>query len=657
MAKSNIDNNSIHNAVDLAFGFFVKQLSEEVISWGSTPSTNAKPCPWTTAQIIDSLMLNGSIHEPHVKKASDWLVQQQNYDGSWGSVAYGTLGDVPATACCTVVLFEVHGKTSIAALKGCDWLCRTFNQGWTTQPTLEKQRFQPFHPYSTAYALRALVRSPREPINSLCIQEGVTILLRSQRPEGGWGFQPDLLPDPTFTCYVLHGLFDVRDIWGLPISHDVVYKAIKWLVGEQNQNGSWREWHGVPESPEATGYSVYVILRSGLEVDDTVIDNAIEWLLRNRDPTGGWMLNPMQDNEPNNWVTHSVLLGLNAYQLLKEPKLEERVNISALIRQKKTQDQIMYEWLRSRKEQLSYIGKRFSGYRSDFGDPEITWKDIMNWLLQFSVENLYQSRTRIELALKLLENVRYINKLQITTGIIKMLESIQPELPSPSFVCPFGGPKDSSANYFYPLDKMRKTMKLPLVSLRDALNSTSRPEALIFIDDVLISGTQAHQMLEEMILGTRTNGHSAEYYLTPLTGDELEVLRSIKIIYIPYLADLEGVRKVEAYARSAKFNLDLTIRPYFMENSRCFDLGEVFSDINERMMAQDMAQEIGYELLSEIAREKGWTDEVRLQFSLGYGGFQKLIVLDRNIPKVSLPILWCEGHWRGKMWHPLFKRA
>jgi len=657
MPRNNVNDNS-GEAIDKALTFFVKQLTEKITAWAPIPSANGVPCPWTTAQVINSLMADVSKYDFWIKKSSDWLVQQQNYDGSWGSAAYGPLGDAPSTACSTIALFQVQGKASIAALQGCNWLCKTFNHGWTTQPTLEKQKFEPFHPYSTSYALRALVRGPRENINSLCVQEGITILIRSQTSAGGWGFQPDLPPDPTYTCYVLHGLLDVRDIWGLPIPDDVIVKAIKWLIREQNPDGSWREWHGISRSPEAAGYCIYVILKSGLGTYGRIVKSAIKWLLNNRDNSGGWMQNPASDNEPNNWVTHSVFLGLKAYHESRKLRLEE-IGIPPLVPEKKTSSQILREWLDGKKGRLTYLSKRFAGYRLEFGDPEITREMIVNWLLQFSVEDVGQSKIRIELALKLLEHVRYITGLQITHGIIRMLEKILPQLPSPQFVCPLGGPKDSSTNYFYPLDKIREKMKLeiPLAYLRDALNWSPRPKAIVFIDDIVISGTQACQMLEEMILGERTNGQLPEYFLTSLNKDEIEAMKSATIVYIPYLADQEGKRKVEEYACSRKFNLNLTVEPYYMENSRCFDLGEVFSNDHERIMARDMVQEIGYEILSEIAKKKNWTDEVRIRFSLGYGGFQKLIVMDRNIPRVSLPILWCEGRWQAKVWRPLFKKT
>ena len=151
MTRANPSSDSTRKVIEGTHGFFVKQISEKIVSWAPTPSAYMKPCSWTTAQILYSLMSNIPIYDSCAKKSSEWLVQQQNPNGSWGSVAYGPLGDVPATACCVVTLFQAQGRTSIAALQRCHWLCRTFNHGWTTQPTLEEQKFQHLlmiHPYA-----------------------------------------------------------------------------------------------------------------------------------------------------------------------------------------------------------------------------------------------------------------------------------------------------------------------------------------------------------------------------------------------------------------------------------------------------------------------------------------------------------------------------
>ena len=301
----------VEKAMEQAFQFFVNQLDVDRPGWGQSRTEPLDP--WSTAQILFSLIHRETTPQDAIDAALEWLRDQQNADGSWGSTAYGPRGDTPATASSTIALLEYYGTTSLKAKKGLGWLCEYFSSGWTTSPSQEHQRFQQLHHYSTAYAVRALARGSRDNLPALCIQEAVTVLLRSRVPGAGWGFQPDGLPDPAFTSYVVHALQDVSIIWGLRLPNDATAEALSWLASEQNRNGSWREWHGIDDSPEAAGYAAYVLLRAGSEPDAPRVVAAIDFLLQNQASDGGWPLDANGTDGSNNWVTHSVLLGLGAY--------------------------------------------------------------------------------------------------------------------------------------------------------------------------------------------------------------------------------------------------------------------------------------------------------------------------------------------------------
>jgi hypothetical protein len=305
----NIASRSVCRALDFLFS----QPTATSPGWG--PERGQEPDPWTTSQVLFVIRPVADARESEVARAVGWLESAQNQDGSWWSEACGPSGDTMATACATICLLDRFGAASVPAVKGLDWLCKTFSEGWTTVPLARKTTFQKCHFYSTAFALRALARGPRRNFNATCIQEGVTILKRQRTAEGAWGFQEDQPSDPTFTAYVLHSLLDVGRVWGLPIERELVARAMDWLLSAQNPDGSWCEWHGVKQSPEAAGYALYVALSFGLSPEDPRMCKAIEWLVASQEDDGGWVQEPGKSPRSCNWVTQTVVMGLKAYFL------------------------------------------------------------------------------------------------------------------------------------------------------------------------------------------------------------------------------------------------------------------------------------------------------------------------------------------------------
>lgn len=312
-----LDRLEVMNSLKSASTFVTGQVGEARPAWGVRPG--GVPDPWTTGQLASVLNPRIARERSALLRAIAWLEQAQKLEGSWASVAYGSLGDTPSTACCTIALLRHLGIRGVAAQKGLDWLCRTFTNGWTTQPTAEAQRFQSLHHYSTAYALRALSRGPKLPMHSMCIQEAVAVLMRARIKKAGWGYQHDSPPDPTFTSYVLHGIFDVRDIWGLPLDTPAIAQAVTWLAGQQRSDGCWSDWHGIEKSPEATAYAVYVLLRSDAAWDDAVA-LGVDSLLATQHVDGSWSMDADGGDEPNNWVTFSCLLALKEVHKVIGPR-------------------------------------------------------------------------------------------------------------------------------------------------------------------------------------------------------------------------------------------------------------------------------------------------------------------------------------------------
>lgn len=298
-------------SLQLAAQFYLSQHDPESPGWGTEPGKSRDA--WTTSQVLFVLNPLEGVSDDILEGATRWLQQCQNMDGSWGSATYGHTGDVPATAWATQALVQRLGPESIDAQRGLSWLLSAFDRGWTTVPS-DKTHLE-CHLYSTAMAVRALVRGPKNPISSLCVQEGLTVLHRARQKGAGWGFQADRPSDPTFTAYVAHGLLDAATSWGIDPDDAAIKEATEWLVRKQNPDGSWKDWHGLLQSPEATGYIVYLLIRSRVTLPNDRIEAAVRWLCDEQMADGGWPFDCSIDDTSNNWVTHTVLLGLKAFWL------------------------------------------------------------------------------------------------------------------------------------------------------------------------------------------------------------------------------------------------------------------------------------------------------------------------------------------------------
>ncbi|WP_446739728.1 phosphoribosyltransferase-like protein [Pseudomonas sp. TH15] len=57
--------------------------------------------------------------------------------------------------------------------------------------------------------------------------------------------------------------------------------------------------------------------------------------------------------------------------------------------------------------------------------------------------------------------------------------------------------------------------------------------------------------------------------------------------------------------------------------------------------------------VGQNGRKKEWDDDRRVQSSLGFSDFQRLLVFPYSVPKTTLPILWL-GQSSEIRWTPLF---
>lgn len=198
-----------------------------------------------------------------------------------------------------------------------------------------------------------------------------------------------------------------------------------------------------------------------------------------------------------------------------------------------------------------------------------------------------------------------------------------------------GNPSESGAHllyYFRQINNLNRNLFVyPLQVLTGPPGkSTSRIaipglKRLIFIDDVLGSGTQAKEYSEKFVEQVKAAAEAEG--------------RTISIEYFVLFAKEEGL----SVARSTKF--DRVEAVHEIEESEM-----AFSDVSRIYInsPQDISRDVG----RKIAR--GYGEKICPAHPLGYKDGQLLLGFRHNIPDNTLPIIWFSGGSPG--WNAAFPR-
>jgi hypothetical protein len=301
-------------------------------------------------------------------------------------------------------------------------------------------------------------------------------------------------------------------------------------------------------------------------------------------------------------------------------------------------------FLEKNQELISRLEKKFQTHFNHVDEVK-----IKNWLLQFGNEH------RMELALKLLENVEYIDENNIVDMFREFYyNGLSPDLRKKAVFAILGGLQDSTSHIAYLCSKaLEEKEKVPprFMTLKDIIKDR-RPDdtVVVFLDDALISGTQVIRIFEEW-LGVSKGPNE---YVQKLEAEEINWLRQTKLIYFVVVACEEGISRF----KKRLADLGLKVRIFASRKTEqalgCFRAPSlIFNSKEERLEAEEMAAEIGYELLAD---KNHWPESLRKERSLGYGNLQKLLVFSHNTPTCTLPIFWKEEEYKGKKWIPIFPR-
>ncbi|MEA2574871.1 MAG: hypothetical protein QOH93_2169 [Chloroflexia bacterium] len=233
------------------------------------PSIGAYPITEATSYVIYGLIISGEslLSNRAVQKGVEWLKNNQNADGGWGSV---------------------HDSAS-----------RTYSTYWATC-AVSLSRIH--------YDILDMAR---------------TWVKLHQNSDGGWGEIPTKLSTPVHTAL---GVLTLLNCGEDPVSSPI-QSAIGWLYRNWNQDTMWEsqdmheewdiargsnQWDRVRIRHFQTQWVVLALLNGGIGIYRREVFRAINWIIRTQQPEGYWH-HPSVGNAKSIWGVHDSTLVLTTF--------------------------------------------------------------------------------------------------------------------------------------------------------------------------------------------------------------------------------------------------------------------------------------------------------------------------------------------------------
>ena len=294
------------------------------------------------------------------------------------------------------------------------------------------------------------------------------------------------------------------------------------------------------------------------------------------------------------------------------------------------------------------LARRFASYRHP-----VTIHHLERFLLQFG------STTRIRAALRMLTHTKFYPLWELGAVMEQLLSRAAALTNSKQLVvAPLGDQSGSTAILKYLAGHSALSSRLKFAdSLEEALQLTKPKDRLYFVDDCLLSGTQTLNILGDL-MGTRDRKAHHTAHAEPLSSQQRQSLlrRSLSLCYC--VATDVGYKRFEDLVSETGIdpaNASLEVGVVEHSSSKAFEaMGPVgWASSDERDELKAFASTVGYEILEERARAKGWDDGRRHESALGFSDFQRLLVFPYNVPKTTVTLLWEKSSGK-RPWQPLF---
>lgn len=102
-----------------------------------------------------------------------------------------------------------------------------------------------------------------------------------------------------------------------PDDKEIIPETIRWLIGQQNEDGGWAPWKGHPvgSDPWCTGICLVSLIQYPEEFPGTALWNGMGWIKEKQLPNGLWPYHYIDDGSA--WAQYALTLG---YSLLSKKR-------------------------------------------------------------------------------------------------------------------------------------------------------------------------------------------------------------------------------------------------------------------------------------------------------------------------------------------------
>jgi squalene-hopene/tetraprenyl-beta-curcumene cyclase len=241
----------------------------------------------------------------------DWAVRRPNLaPGGWGFAFHNrNYPDTDDTAEVVLALTRVHHpqpqKVQAAVGRAVAWCLgmQSRNGAWgaydvdNTSPWPKRLPFCDFGEVTdppsadvTAHVIEMLAE--RGKADHPAVRRAVRWLLAEQEDDGSWYGRWGVNH-----VYGVGAVVPALIATGLPTGHTAIRRAVNWLIGHQNPDGGWgeswqsyadRAWRGRgPSTASQTAWALLALLAAG-EADHATTTAGVRWLARTQQEDGSW---------------------------------------------------------------------------------------------------------------------------------------------------------------------------------------------------------------------------------------------------------------------------------------------------------------------------------------------------------------------------------
>lgn len=246
-----------------------------------------------TTLIVDALDAAGHLDEVRLRDTARWLLDRQTDvpfpatgcppgAWTWGYPSGWPDTEDTAGALCALLRLGIPATSEPVSL-GYGWLAAMQNRAGSWAMFVRNSRITIDRPCPALTARVLMAFHRRDHGSGEHARRALEYLRRVQRPDGS--YRSLWFRNHTYATAVAleaHAMCDQPDG---PAS----VRCARWLLDNQNDDGSWGGRGGQPGTAEETGSALAALASTGLSAPASHLDRAARWLIGAQQPDGSWI--------------------------------------------------------------------------------------------------------------------------------------------------------------------------------------------------------------------------------------------------------------------------------------------------------------------------------------------------------------------------------